>query len=98
MMAKSTETRTGNGNSNGSGSGHGNKGSSGHNDPNESLQLHPPLEAAVAASLQHRQVRRHRRSISQLMASMGNVCYKNTKVMRRVFLTHEYGLNGVINR
>ncbi|XP_016989766.2 phospholipase D2 isoform X1 [Drosophila rhopaloa] len=36
----------------------------------ESQQLHLPPEAAVAANLQHLQVRRHRRSISQLMASM----------------------------
>ncbi|KAH8280412.1 hypothetical protein KR018_006690, partial [Drosophila ironensis] len=60
-MAKSTDNRTSN-TKNPNGLPH-----------NESLQLHPPTEAAVASSQQHLQVRRHRRSISQLMASMGNV-------------------------
>ncbi|KAH8254743.1 hypothetical protein KR032_012043, partial [Drosophila birchii] len=57
---------------------------------NESLQLHPPLEAAVAASLQHLQVRRHRRSISQLMASMAE--YPTDDVYRP---TH---YSGYVNR
>jgi len=39
----------------------------------ESQKLHLPPEAALGANLQQLQVRRHRRSISQLMASMGNV-------------------------
>ncbi|XP_052840852.1 phospholipase D2 isoform X1 [Drosophila gunungcola] len=56
----------------------------------ESQQLHLPPDAAVAANLQHLQVRRHRRSISQLMASM--VEYPTDDVYRP---TH-YG--GYVNR
>jgi len=38
----------------------------------EAQQLQLPRQASSNANLPHLQVRRHRRSISQLMASMGN--------------------------
>nr|XP_016943422.1 phospholipase D2 isoform X1 [Drosophila suzukii]XP_016943425.1 phospholipase D2 isoform X1 [Drosophila suzukii] len=56
----------------------------------ESQKLHLPPEAALGANLQQLQVRRHRRSISQLMASM--VEYPTDDVYRP---TH-YG--GYVNR
>ncbi|KAH8339964.1 hypothetical protein KR067_004173 [Drosophila pandora] len=79
MMAKSTDVRNGS--------------AIDHNGPthnSEALQLHLPSEAAAASSLQHLQVRRHRRSISQLMASMAE--YPTDDVYRP---TH---FNGYVNR
>lgn len=69
MMAKSTDVRSGS--------------TIDHNEATkgEALQLHLPSEAAAASSLQHLQVRRHRRSISQLMASMGNVGWRDILII-----------------